>query len=84
MRLGDKRPSKTVFDSVLSFNVINRQAETPVRLNDLETPGTRMIWDATPAPITPGNETPGRVITQSARKRWDETPRADTGLQVST
>jgi splicing factor 3B subunit 1 len=48
-----------------------------------ETPHQRMIWEATPGPITPGHETPGHDHETpgrgnlSARKRWDETPRTE-------
>lgn len=56
-------------------------APTPARLTDDmlgATPSTRMIWDATPAPQTPGAETPAvRLSAGSQRRRWDETPRTE-------
>ena len=57
---------------------------TPAKFS--ETPTTRMIWEATPGPITPAHETPGHDHetpgrgSLSARKRWDETPRTERGI----
>lgn len=47
----------------------------------MATPAQRQIWDATPAPMTPGHEseTPGRAMGMSGRRRWDETPRTERG-----
>jgi splicing factor 3B subunit 1 len=58
--------------------------DMPTPQNFAETPAQRMIWEATPGPVSPSHETPGhehetpgRAVSQSARRRWDETPRTE-------
>jgi splicing factor 3B subunit 1 len=71
----------------------SRWDETPGRSKGGETPGatpgasTRQ-WDITPGhassgAATPGRDTPGQMVTPSARRnRWDETPKTDRGTFV--
>lgn len=55
-------------------------SETPSAI-----PNQHMMWDATPGPVTPSHETPAHEtpgrIANSARRRWDETPRTERGIK---
>jgi splicing factor 3B subunit 1 len=86
---GGGAKKKSAWDQAESTPTVSHWEGTPGHLKGSETPGasatpsTRIKWDATPGHATPGHATPA---TPGKRNRWDltpkwnETPRADSGM----